>query len=114
MVWLLVLELLAYLLVPLFLLVGVLVTVYSMTEIVSDGEVEALFVRGEFKTLLSPGINLVPPFISSTYPVDPHQLTIDRNDGPTSLPEEGHDHARELAGVSEGGEDEREYGVEYD
>ena len=99
MVWHPILELLAYLLVSLFLLAGVVVIGYSATEIVSDGEVEALFVGGEFETLLSPGINVVPPFISSTYHVDPHQLTIDRDDGPTSLPPEAHERAGELAGI---------------
>jgi hypothetical protein len=44
MVWHPILELLAYLLVSLFLLAGVVVIGYSATEIVIDGEVVALVV----------------------------------------------------------------------
>jgi len=53
------------------------VTVYSAVEIVEAYEKEALTVFGEYRDLLEPGIHIVPPFVSRTYPFDLRTQTID-------------------------------------
>jgi regulator of protease activity HflC (stomatin/prohibitin superfamily) len=51
--------------------------VYSAVEIVEAYEKETLTVFGEYRRLLEPGINFVPPFISRTYPFDMRTQTLD-------------------------------------
>jgi regulator of protease activity HflC (stomatin/prohibitin superfamily) len=58
----------------LFLLV---VTVYQVVVIVDAYEKKALTVFGEYRGLLEPGINIVPPFVSRTYTFDMRTQTID-------------------------------------
>ncbi|PSP92409.1 phosphoesterase [Halobacteriales archaeon QH_8_68_33] len=53
------------------------VAVSSAVEIVEAYEKEALTVLGEYRRLLEPGIHLVPPFVSRTYPFDMRTQTID-------------------------------------
>ncbi|PSP46031.1 phosphoesterase [Halobacteriales archaeon QH_1_68_42] len=53
------------------------VAVSSAVEIVEAYEKEALTVFGEYRRLLEPGIHLVPPFVSRTYPFDMRTQTID-------------------------------------
>jgi len=55
----------------------VVVTIYSMVEIVDAYEKRALTVFGEFRKLLEPGINFVPPFVSRTYRFDMRTQTLD-------------------------------------
>jgi len=67
---------------PLFIvgLVGLALAgaaVYSAVEIVEAYEKEALTVFGEYRRLLEPGINFVPPFVSRTYPFDMRTQTLD-------------------------------------
>ena len=52
-------------------------TVYSAVEIVQAYERRALTVFGEFRGLLEPGLNLVPPFVSRTYAFDMRTQTFD-------------------------------------
>ncbi|MFB6091069.1 MAG: SPFH domain-containing protein [Halobellus sp.] len=52
-------------------------TVYSAVEIVDAYEKEALTVFGEYRKLLEPGLNVIPPFVSRTYPFDMRTQTID-------------------------------------
>ncbi|MFB6149701.1 MAG: SPFH domain-containing protein, partial [Halobacteriales archaeon] len=60
------------------LLLGLaIVTVNSMVEIVNAYEKRALTVLGEYRKLLEPGINFVPPFVSRTYTFDMRTQTID-------------------------------------
>jgi len=59
------------------LLLIVAVTVYSTVEIVEAYEKEALTVFGEYRDLLEPGIHIIPPFVSRTYPFDMRTQTID-------------------------------------
>ena len=47
--------------VGLLVLVLAIVTVYQMVEIVDAYEKKALTVFGEFRRLLEPGINFIPP-----------------------------------------------------
>jgi regulator of protease activity HflC (stomatin/prohibitin superfamily) len=61
-------------------LVGValaMAVVYSSVQMVEAYEKEALTVFGEYRKLLEPGINFVPPFISRTYPFDMRTQTLD-------------------------------------
>jgi regulator of protease activity HflC (stomatin/prohibitin superfamily) len=60
----------------LFLLL-VIVTLWQSFEIVDAYEKEALTVFGEYRKLLEPGINLVPPFVSRTYAFDMRTQTLD-------------------------------------
>ncbi|MFB6301127.1 MAG: SPFH domain-containing protein, partial [Halobacteriales archaeon] len=60
------------------LLLGLaIVTVNAMVEIVNAYEKRALTVLGEYRKLLEPGINFVPPFVSRTYTFDMRTQTID-------------------------------------
>ncbi|RLM56739.1 SPFH/Band 7/PHB domain protein [Halobellus sp. Atlit-31R] len=52
-------------------------TVYSAVEIVQAYERRALTVFGEYRELLDPGLNVVPPFVSKTYPFDLRTQTLD-------------------------------------
>jgi regulator of protease activity HflC (stomatin/prohibitin superfamily) len=52
-------------------------SIYSSIRIVDDHEKHALTVFGEYRKLLHPGVNFVPPFISDTYPFDLHTQTVD-------------------------------------
>ncbi|ELK52750.1 stomatin-prohibitin-like protein, partial [Haloferax sp. BAB-2207] len=63
--------------VGLLVLVLAIVTVYQMVEIVDAYEKKALTVFGEFRRLLEPGINFIPPFVSRTYAFDMRTQTLD-------------------------------------
>ncbi|UVE48988.1 SPFH/Band 7/PHB domain protein [Haloferax larsenii] len=58
-------------------LVLAIVTVYQMVEIVDAYEKKALTVFGEYRRLLEPGINFIPPFVSRTYAFDMRTQTLD-------------------------------------
>ncbi|UIP00823.1 phosphoesterase [Halobaculum sp. CBA1158] len=60
----------------LFLLVAI-VAVYQAIVIVDAYEKKALTVFGEYRKLLEPGINVVPPFVSRTYTFDMRTQTLD-------------------------------------
>ena len=66
-------------LVALGLLVALLAvaTVVSAVEIVQAYEKRALTVFGEYRKLLEPGISIVPPFVSQTYSFDMRTQTLD-------------------------------------
>jgi len=63
--------------VGLLLLLLLAVVVYEAVEIVDAYEKKALTVFGEYRGLLEPGINIVPPFVARTYPFDMRTQTID-------------------------------------
>ena len=63
--------------VALILLTLAVVTVYQVVEMVNAYEKRALTVFGEYRKLLDPGINFIPPFVSRTYPFDLRTQTID-------------------------------------
>jgi regulator of protease activity HflC (stomatin/prohibitin superfamily) len=54
-----------------------IITVYSAIEIVNAYEKRALTVFGDYRKLLQPGINFVPPFVNRTYPFDMRTQTLD-------------------------------------
>lgn len=64
-------------LVALLILVLAIVTVWQMVAIVDAYEKQALTVFGEFRRLMEPGINFIPPFVSRAYPFDMRTQTID-------------------------------------
>jgi len=55
----------------------VVATVWSMVEIVEAYNRGALTVFGEYRKLLEPGLNIVPPFVSRVYTFDMRTQTID-------------------------------------
>ena len=63
--------------VGLLVLLLAVVTVWQMVEIVDAYEKKALTVFGEYRKLLEPGINFIPPFVSRTYPFDMRTQTLD-------------------------------------
>src|SRR6056297_3156819 len=58
-------------------LVLVVITVWQMVEIVDAYDRAALTVFGEYRELLEPGLNIVPPFVSRLYTFDMRTQTID-------------------------------------
>jgi regulator of protease activity HflC (stomatin/prohibitin superfamily) len=65
------------LLVGLLVLVVAAITVWQMVEIVDAYNRGALTVFGEYRKLLQPGLNIVPPFVSRVYTFDMRTQTID-------------------------------------
>ncbi|PSQ21273.1 phosphoesterase, partial [Halobacteriales archaeon QS_8_65_32] len=63
--------------VALAILAVAILVVYQMVELVNAYEKRALTVFGEYRKLLEPGINFIPPFVSRTYPFDLRTQTID-------------------------------------
>jgi regulator of protease activity HflC (stomatin/prohibitin superfamily) len=63
--------------VALLLLAVAVAAVYQAVEIVNAYEKRALTVFGEYRKLLEPGINFVPPFVSRTYTFDMRTQTLD-------------------------------------
>ena len=63
--------------VALVVLAIAVLVVYQMVEMVNAYEKRALTVFGEYRKLLEPGINFIPPFVSRTYPFDLRTQTID-------------------------------------
>jgi regulator of protease activity HflC (stomatin/prohibitin superfamily) len=63
--------------IGILVLVLAIVTVWSMVEIVDAYEKKALTVFGEYRKLLEPGINFIPPFVSRTYAFDMRTQTLD-------------------------------------
>jgi regulator of protease activity HflC (stomatin/prohibitin superfamily) len=63
--------------VGLLLLVLLIVAVWQAVVITDAYEKKALTVFGEYRRLLEPGINFVPPFVSRTYPFDMRTQTLD-------------------------------------
>jgi regulator of protease activity HflC (stomatin/prohibitin superfamily) len=67
----------ALLLVGALVLVVVIAALLSAIEIVDAYEKRTLTVFGEYRKLLEPGINFVPPFVSNTYAFDMRTQTLD-------------------------------------
>jgi regulator of protease activity HflC (stomatin/prohibitin superfamily) len=63
--------------VALLLLAIAVVAVYQAVEIVNAYEKRALTVFGEYRRLLEPGINFIPPFVARTYTFDMRTQTLD-------------------------------------
>jgi regulator of protease activity HflC (stomatin/prohibitin superfamily) len=59
------------------LLILAIVTLASSIEIVDATEKRALTVFGEYRKLLEPGINFIPPFVSRTHTFDMRTQTLD-------------------------------------
>ena len=63
--------------VGLLFLFLVMATIWQTVEIVDAYEKKALTVFGEYRKLLQPGFNIIPPFVSRTYPFDMRTQTLD-------------------------------------
>ena len=63
--------------VGLLALLLVIITLWQSFALVDAYEKEALTVFGEYRKLLEPGINIIPPFVSRTYPFDMRTQTLD-------------------------------------
>ncbi|SFH43456.1 SPFH domain / Band 7 family protein, partial [Halorubrum aquaticum] len=63
--------------VGLLFLMLVVVTLWQSVAIVDAYDKEALTVFGEYRKLLEPGINFIPPFVSRTYAFDMRTQTLD-------------------------------------
>ncbi|NUE01442.1 phosphoesterase [Halorubraceae archaeon YAN] len=63
--------------IGLLVLIVATVTVASAVEMVDAYEQRALTVFGEYRKLLKPGLNIIPPFVSRTYRFDMRTRTID-------------------------------------
>jgi regulator of protease activity HflC (stomatin/prohibitin superfamily) len=63
--------------VALLVLIIAIVAVWQSVEIVNAYEKRALTIFGEYRRLLEPGINFVPPFVSRTYAFDMRTQTLD-------------------------------------
>nr|WP_311171466.1 SPFH domain-containing protein [Halobellus sp. ZY16] len=63
--------------IGLLLLVLALVTVWQMVVFVDAYDKQVLTVFGEYRNLLEPGINFIPPFVSRTYTFDMRTQTMD-------------------------------------
>ncbi|EMA51286.1 SPFH domain-containing protein [Halococcus salifodinae] len=63
--------------VVLLVLAVAIIAVYSAVEIVNAYEKRALTVFGDYRKLLEPGINFVPPFVNKTYTFDMRTQTLD-------------------------------------
>jgi len=61
----------------LLVLLLAVVTVSQMVRFVDAYDKQALTVFGEYRGLLEPGINFIPPFVSRTYPFDMRTQTMD-------------------------------------
>lgn len=97
-----------FFMVGVILMVVALVVVYSSVNIVEEGDLQALLIFGEYRMVLEPGINFVPPFISTTYPIDPNQMMIEKDNGSVPLPEESRERVKELTGLQD-----EDSGIEY-
>lgn len=73
------------------------VTAYRSLRIVEEGALEALLVFGQMEAVLRPGLNIVPPFVSQTYPIDPETMTMRTDVGRTEVPAEYRDEVRDAA-----------------
>ncbi|WP_128477590.1 SPFH domain-containing protein [Halorussus pelagicus] len=63
--------------VALLVLALAVITIWQAVEIVDATEKRALTVFGEYRKLLEPGINFVPPFVSATHRFDMRTQTLD-------------------------------------
>lgn len=63
--------------VGLVVLIVLIATLLSAIEIVDEDEPKALFVFGEFQTVLEPGLNFIPPFVSYVKPAPTDVETVD-------------------------------------
>ncbi len=72
--------------VVLVVLVVLVAVVAHRSVVLVTGTPRALYVFGEFRAVLRPGVTVVPPFVSETYPVDPETGTVDLGDRQVDLP----------------------------
>jgi len=72
-------------------------TFWSSVTIVREGSIEILFVFGEVQAILEPGLNFVPPFVSSSYPIDLRTMQYETPTGSEPIPPNYHDDVEDAA-----------------
>lgn len=70
------------------LLVVLVAVMASAITTVEEGDPRALLVSGEMRAVLEPGLHVVPPFVSTTHPIDPEAETVEKDGGSVPVPEE--------------------------
>jgi|SRR6056297_3517956 len=83
--------------VLLLFLTAAAVTFRSSLHTVREGNIEILFVFGEVEAILEPGLNFVPPFVSSSYPVDLRTMQYETPEGSELIPPSYHDAVEDAA-----------------
>ena len=83
--------------ITLLFIITFAVTFWSSVTIVREGTIEILFVFGEVRAILEPGLNFVPPFVSSSYPIDVRTMQYETPDGSEQIPPPYHDDVEEAA-----------------
>lgn len=78
------------------LLVAVAI-VYDAVHVVDEGRIEGVLVFGEMQAVIEPGLNVLPPFVSRTCPIDPETMTMETSNGDTDVPVEFHSDVRDAA-----------------
>lgn len=68
---------LTFTVVSLTFLCVVIITIWQSVETVAAYEKKVLTIFGEYRTLLEPGLNIIPPFVSRTYAFDMRTQTFD-------------------------------------
>lgn len=76
------------LVVGVVVLVLLVATLKSAVHVVREGRIEALLVFGQMQAVLEPGLNVVPPFVSTTYPIDPRTARMDTGEETVAVPAE--------------------------
>lgn len=66
-----------FLLITLVMFLILVVALLSAIELVDPDERKALFVFGEFRDVIEPGLNVVPPFVSRTEPIPTALQTVE-------------------------------------
>lgn len=94
----------AFVIVVLVLISIGLIAVYSSIRVVNEGEVEVLVIFGQVKAVLHPGLNIVPPFVSNTYKVNPRTMTMDKSTEEIKVPSRFEEAVQEVAGQERGQE----------
>lgn len=79
-----------------FLALLVVVTASAIVT-VEEGAPQALLVFGEMRAVLEPGLHVVPPFVSTTYPIDTASETIEKGDASVPIPEAFSEDVREVS-----------------
>jgi len=83
--------------VTLLFVITFAVTLWSSVTIVREENIEILFVFGEIRAILEPGLNFAPPFVSSSYPIDIRTMQYETPDGSEQIPPSYHDDVKKAA-----------------
>jgi len=83
--------------VTLAFIVTLAFSIWSSVTIIREGNIELLLVFGKAEAVLEPGLNIVPPFVSSSYPIDVRTMQYETSTGSEPIPPAYHDEIRDAA-----------------